>query len=96
MKIDWMIIKLTILGVASVVCGWSSDLFRDDMEMYVTMRVGSMLFLYLMLFFVFNSTNENRKKEIQDLHLGIEEVMAINDELRREIDAQKVEKQENP
>ena len=55
-----------------------------------------MLFLYLMLFLVFNSTNENRKKEIQDLHLGIEEVMAINDELRREIDAQKVEKQENP
>lgn len=96
MKIDWSFVAIIICGIAATVCSWCADLFLDDMQMYADIKIGSAYFLILMIFVLFNSFNNRRRREIQDLHLGIEEVMAINDELRREIDAQKVEKHENP
>lgn len=96
MKIDWSFVAIIISGIAATACTWCADLFLDDMQMYVDIKIGSAYFLIVMIFVLFNSFNNKRRREIQDLHLGIEEVMAINDELRREIHAQKVEKQENP
>lgn len=82
MKIDWSFVLILILGISATVSVWCSDLFLDDMQMYVDLKVGSAFCLIAMLFVLFNSFNNDRRKEIA--------------ELRREIDAQKVEKQENP
>lgn len=82
MKIDWSFVLIVIFGVASTVCGWCADLFLDDMQMYADIKIGSAYFLIAMIFVLFDSCDNKRKKEIA--------------ELRREIDAQKVEKQENP
>lgn len=96
MKIDWSFVLIVICGIGATACTWCADLFLDDMQLYTDIKIGSAYLLIVMIFVLFNSFNNKRRKEIQDLHLGIEEVMAINDELRREIDAQKVEKQEDP
>ena len=85
MKIDWSFVAIIICGIAATACTWCADLFLDDMQMYVDIKIGSAYFLIVMIFVLFNSFNNKRRREIQDLHLGIEEVMAINDELRREI-----------
>jgi bacteriorhodopsin len=96
MKINRSFVLFVICRIGATLCSWCAALFLDDMMLYVDFRFGSASLLIAMLYIMFNSFNNERRKEIQDLHLGIEEVMAINDELRREIDAQKVEKQENP
>ena len=63
---------------------------------FTCLMIADMFCLVGAVFIALHARVEKLRREIADLHLGIEEVMAINDELRREIDAQKVEKQENP
>lgn len=82
MKIDWSFVLIVICGIGANVSIWCADLFLDDMQIFVDLKVGSAFCLIAMLFVLFNSFNNKRRKEIA--------------ELRREIDAQKVEKQENP
>lgn len=96
MKIDWWFVGILVAGFGSIACGVIAGDFEDDMLMYVDLKLLSLVLLICGAFMAVIQFNERHDRQIAELHLGIEEVMTINDELRREIDAQKVEKQENP
>lgn len=95
MKIDVTFVRIGILLACSLICEFLA-LGEQDPMIFACLMTADLFCLVGTVFIVLEAQIEKLRREIADLHLGIEEVMAINDELRREIDAQKVEKQENP
>ena len=95
MKIDDSIVGIGALFICSLIFGFLALGETDPMD-FTCLMIADMFCLVGAVFIALHARIEKLRSEIADLHLGIEEVMAINDELRREIHAQKVEKQENP
>lgn len=95
MKIDDSIVGIGALFICSLIFGFLALSETDPMD-FTCLMIADMFCLVGAVFIALHARIEKLRREIADLHLGIEEVIAINDELRREIDAQKVEKQENP
>ena len=95
MKIDDSIVGIGALFICSLIFGFLALGETDPMD-FTCLMIADMFCLVGAVFIALHARIEKLRREIADLHLGIEEVIAINDELRREIDAQKVEKQENP
>ena len=95
MKIDDSTVGIGALFICSLIFGFLALGETDPMD-FTCLMIADMFCLVGAVFIALHARIEKLRREIADLHLGIEEVIAINDELRREIDAQKVEKQENP
>lgn len=74
MKIDWSLVLVVIFGIAATICTWSADLFLDDVQLYVDIKIGSAYFLIAMVFVCFDSFNKNRKKQIAELKKEVEEL----------------------